>query len=88
VESKLNTGKNKKLINKINDTHIPYNNRYDNDFMNSHLTLIDEINDTEEENEEEEDNGTFYTSDEEIVGNVSLRREIIVGRYNFEDIMY
>ena len=89
VESKLNTSKNKKYINKINDTHIPYNNRYDNDFMNNHLTLIDEINDTEEENEEdEEDNGTFYTSDEEVVGNVFIRREIIVGTYNFEDIMY
>jgi len=88
VESKLNTSKNKKYINKINDTHIPYNNRYDNDFMNNHLTLIDEFNDTEEENEEEEDNGTFYTSDEEIIGNVFIRRETIVGTYNFEDIMY
>ena len=87
VESKLNTGKNKKYVNKINDSHIPYMDRYDNDFMNNHLTLIDEINDTEDENEEE-DNGTFYTSDEEVVGNVFLTREIIVGRYNFEDIMY
>jgi hypothetical protein len=92
VESKLNTGKNKKLINKINDTHIPYNNRYDNDFMNNHLTLIDEDTDSEDDDDDDDHddddgNDTQYTSDEDLINanNDFIDNEIIIGTYNLEE---
>jgi hypothetical protein len=85
----LSINKNKKYINKINDMHIPYINKYDNDFMNNHLTLIDENTDSEDDDDDDDDDGndTQYTSDEDLinVNNDFIDNEIIIGTYNLEE---
>ena len=78
--TKNNNNVNKKYCNNINDKHIVYIDKYDNDFMNNHLTLIDDDDDDDDDmdsDDDTEDDGTntHYTSDEEI----------IIGTYNIED---
>jgi len=75
--TKNNNNVNKKYCNNINDKHIVYIDKYDNDFMNNHLTLIDDDDDDMDSDDDTEDDGTntHYTSDEEI----------IIGTYNIED---
>ena len=90
VQNQLSINKNKKYINKINDVHIPYINKYDNDFMNNHLTLIDEDTDSEDDYDDDDDddgNDTQYTSDEDLinVNNDFIDNEIIIGTYNLEE---
>jgi hypothetical protein len=89
VQNQFSINKNKKYINKINDVHIPYINKYDNDFMNNHLTLIDENTDSEDEDDNGDDDGndTQYTSDEDLinVNNDFIDNELVYGRYNLEE---
>jgi hypothetical protein len=87
VKNQLSINKNKKYINSINDLHIPYINKYDNDFMNNHLTLIDENTDSEDDDSEDHGNDTQYTSDEDFisVNNEFIDNELVYGRYSMEE---
>ena len=87
VKNQLSINKNKKYINNINYLHIPYINKYDNDFMNNHLTLIDEDDDSEDDDREDHGNDTQYTSDEDFisVNNEFIDNELVYGRYSMEE---
>lgn len=77
-------GKKKFYINKIEDKYIPFNNNYDNNFMNNHLTLFEENDDTEDDDVDSE---IYYTSDEDC-DNHFFPRETIIGSYNIEENIF
>lgn len=77
-------GKRKFYINKIEDKYIPFNNSYDNNFMNNHLTLFEENDDTEDDDVDSE---IYYTSDEDC-DNHFFPRETIIGSYNIEENIF
>jgi len=54
-------------IDKLEDKYIPYTNNYDNNFMSNHLTLFEENDDTEEEDDVNSE--IYYTSDEDYDNN-------------------
>lgn len=91
VEKQLNKNKNNKYINKVNDNYIPYINKYDDNFMNNHLTLMDDENtdsdDDESDDSDDHGNNTQYTSDEDLINVNSdvIENEFIHGRYHMEE---
>lgn len=78
-------GKRKIYLNKIDDKFVPYDNIYDNNFMNNHLTFFEEIYDSDDEDDTNSE--IYYTSDEDC-GNNFFSRETIISSYNIEDNIF